>query len=70
MISLSQTYSNSVSITNIQTFLTNRGIADKVNVVCNDIQWYNFESNYFSEHQLHDILDDLCDYVLEAAEWK
>jgi hypothetical protein len=68
MISLSQTYSNSVNLIDIQTFLTNRRIADKVNVVCNSSYWYNFESNYFSEHQLHNILDDLCDYVLEAAE--
>jgi hypothetical protein len=68
MNSLSQTYSSPVNISDIQLFLATRGIADKIDIVCNHNQWYIFNSKYFSENQLHDILDDLFDSVLEAAE--
>jgi hypothetical protein len=68
MTSLMQTYSAPVDIANIQAFLTHRGIAHKIDIVCNHNQWYIFNSNYFTDNQLHVILDDLCDYVLEAAQ--
>lgn len=68
METLSQTYSQPVSLDQIQGFFQSRRIADKIEIEQHSDWWYVFSSDYFSEHQLHDILDDLCDLVLEAAE--
>lgn len=68
MTTLSQTYSKSVSLDQILGFFQSRSIANKIEIEQHADWWYVFSSDYFSEYQLHDILDDLCDSVLEAAE--
>lgn len=67
MTILTQTYSRAVEIDQLHQFFQRRGISDKIQIEQKDQSLYTFSSDYFTEHELHRVLDDACDEVLTVG---
>lgn len=67
MKQISQTYSHPTDVNDIKSYIMDRDLENVLSVTETSKGYYIFDysEDYFGNNLLHDILDDLCDYLVE-----